>query len=436
MPFFNSHKLSSLVLSLLLLVLVLFTSCKNTPQVQPTPAIDPISTVGPRQPTKVVLLVTSTSVISTAEALPGSSTPIPTKTPSTELQYQYTNRQLQPGDLLIASIDIANKASSVYAASPDNGFTPELVLTLPGMVYQFYVHPDLKGLDFAVSDMVVEEFDVPVFQQLFTLRFDQPDARLIKTFDLEVVRMVWSPDGKYLAFLETKDRNNSGASGGRMISIIDLSCRDTGDCPSTSPQLPAKADPYDLIWSPKDYRLAFTGDSGFGSRDVFAMQVNSDGSISAPVNLSNSPGTEDFFPQWKLDGSGLMFPCSNQNSPNDYSLCETSLEPGEAKEVRRLPENMSNITASPDGSLLFDYYYLKSNQANALRAFNLTTGGVSYVIPKVEVASSPFVSWDNQFVGFIQYDRHAFIVEELAKQQITQISTRENELIYSVQWIK
>jgi hypothetical protein len=291
--------------------------------------------------------------------------------------FWYSGRTLKPGDLL--TIALGDSQSTLYAASPEAGFTPEQVVVLPGQVLAMYPHSDRQGIDYITGEYDNESVNT-IYRQLYTLRFgDQTPRLLIGQFERSAFFFTWSFDGRFLAYQATADR--PGQSYQRYIRLIDLNCRDTGECqPFTAST--GSQDLYFTTWSPVDYRLALGGapvDQEFGASDIFLLTLNPDPDThqTTLANLTQSPAIDDWAPaRWTPQGDALLFPChtGQEASMNDYSLCRSGLSAGvDAVVIGQLPWNMHAIYLAA-GRWVVDSTAVMNNGIYRLRSNDLQTG--------------------------------------------------------------
>jgi TolB protein len=111
----------------------------------------------------------------------------------------------------------------------------------------------------------------------------------------------WSPDGTQIAFVMS-----AGDGLGLQIFRIPATCDET-DCPVTQvTNTPGQS--YDPVWTPNGEGMAFTsyrpGQNRWdGTWSIYT--VNADGSDM--VQVTNTPGANDFNPTYSPDGNYLAF---------------------------------------------------------------------------------------------------------------------------------
>ncbi len=307
--------------------------------------------------------------------------PLPIGEPLPMDAYRYTGRALQSGDLLSVAFDGEN--STVYAASRDANFAPEEVAVLPGEVLAIYARPDRLGIDYITGSYDVDSSNT-VYRQLYTLKFGDPVPHLlVGQFEPSAYIFTWSFDGRFLAYQVTDD--SPGHSYQRYVRIIDLNCRDSGDCQPFTLDTGSQ-DLYFMTWSPVDYRIAVGGtsdDQEFGASDIFLLTLDPDTRQATLANLTQSPAIDDWAPaQWTPQGDALLFRCwtGQEASLNDYSLCRSDLSAGVDEVVTgQLPWNMHAIYLAA-GQWVVDSTVVMNNGVYSLRSYDLQTGQASAIL--------------------------------------------------------
>ncbi len=365
--------------------------------------------------------------------------PLPVDEPLPMDAYRYTSRALLPGDLLSIIFDGEN--STVYAASPAANFVPEEVAILPGEVLAVYTHPDRQGIDYLTGDHNTQSADV-TYRQLYSLRFGDPTPHLmVGQFEPSSYFFTWSFDGRFLAYKAMDDRPSQSYQG--YIRIIDLDCRDTGDCQPFSLNTPNQ-DLYHMTWSPVDYNLALGGaplDQEYGAADIFLLTLNPDTRQTTLVNLTQSPMINDWAPaRWTPQGDALFFPChtGQEASVNEYSLCRSNLTAGTDEVVTdQLPWNMHSIYLAA-GRWVVDSTMVMNNGDYSLRSFDLQTGQASTILKWPVFEKHPaelVISPDGQWLAvYIPEQGGLLALNVLNHNIITIMSTDADQSFYT--WVK
>jgi hypothetical protein len=351
----------------------------------------------------------------------GAFVPLPVGEPLTMDAFAYTGRVLQPGDLLVITAEGAQ--STLYAASPASGFSPEEVAVLPGDVLAVYPYPDRQGIDYITGEFNENE---TVYRQLYTLRFGDPAPRLlIGQFERSAFNFSWSYDGRFLAYTVMDEQ--PGQSYQRFVRIIDLSCRESGDCSVFTADTGGQ-DLYQIEWSPVDYRMALGGqpkDQPTGASDIFILQLDAESKTTTLANLTQSPGVDDWAPaRWTPDGDALLYPCwTGQTGTNEYSLCRNGIQQGiDQVLIPLLPWNMHSVQLAA-GRWVLDSKPVLQNGVFSLRAFDLQTRQASTILEWQGNKSwmETFVSPDGTWA--------AVTIEDLGGLMVVNIENKESQLV-------
>ncbi len=306
-----------------------------------------------------------------------------TPTPLALNSYHYDGKAIQPGDLLYTVV--GDTTTELYAANPQQNFTPERIAILPGQVYQVCVHPDRQGIDYLAGTREVGIDSVSFYRgaQVYTLRFADASPRLLATFPRGPETFVgteliasWSYDGRYMVFARPIFYPKQSGPYDQ-IGWIDLTCRDSGNC---QPQYLVAPEGVQLrlpLFSPNSYQILLSGnDETHGSHegDVYLIELGSHGQPGPLINLTHSDQIDEWPPHWLPDGSGFLTACSGSAPPvGSYDLCRYGTTPSLATNVLRLPANMNAIDLSPDGKNVVDQRSTLNDQQETLRLFNLVT---------------------------------------------------------------
>lgn len=312
-----------------------------------------------------------------------SFSPLPTPTPLSLDSYEYTGRAIQPGELLFTVM--GETTTELYAFDSQSSAAPERVASLPGQVYQVFLHTDRKGIDYLagtrVSDPPPSRLTFYRSAHVYTLRFTDPQPRLLVAFprgpeNVQGTELTanWSYDGRLMVF---ELHNNYPKPGEPWASIgwIDLACRQTGNCQPQYLEIPPGMELNRPKFSPKTYQVLISGADqihGGHNPDVYQFEFGADGQLGALSNLTNSDQIFELSPNWLPDGSGFFTACWDSSIPiNAYDLCQHGTTPGQGQHLLRLPGNMQDITLSPDGKRLADYSYIENKEQ--IRVYELET---------------------------------------------------------------
>ena len=135
---------------------------------------------------------------------------------------------------------------------------------------------------------------------IFVANADGTGRRAVTSGPADDVQPTWSPDGTMIAFWSLNPGETFAS-----LSVIDAD--------GTHPRAVATKDlrvdvsgtrtldPYDIVWSPDDRSLAFTGGTSYHEQVVVASV---DGTGSAAVG---DPGFDSQTPTWSPDGTKIAF---------------------------------------------------------------------------------------------------------------------------------
>lgn len=415
MQLFQYSKQFLVIWVTLLLVLIPLVSCLNTP---PQPSLQPPTATLSIVRSRVITLATSTplpitpttSFVPTSQTTDQAVVSVPSPVP-----FEYSGVKIQPGDLVFLVTNEQNQDSSLYRAAASSKFAPELVIKIQGLAYHSYLLPDREGLDLVLGEKGENGL---IFRTFVTLRFSDTQAKKILTFDKKTFTLAWSYDGRYLAAIQGVIGANQNFL--RTIAFVDLNCRTNGSCVTETAETTGKLHPYDIRWSPKEYKVLFAGDPSnqYGTRDIYELGVGEDGKPLQPVNFTTSDEAEDMNPVWLPDGKGFLFACQTDNPPNEYNLCKNDLLQGQETNLLKLPYNMKNFSISLDGNMLFDFYF--GDQAPAVRSFDLNQNKTSILIeniiePKTFLNILP--SPNGKVIGFIEEGGAQIVLYDLGTNQ-------------------
>jgi Tol biopolymer transport system component len=145
--------------------------------------------------------------------------------------------------------------------------------------------------------------------------------------------LVWSPDGKQLAYSAARDGNIE-------IYIMDVEKTLQGNV--TSQQLTDSPSPVrNLVtsWSTEGSRIAFSSDRD-GNMEIYIMYPD-DGDL---VRLTNNPAS-DAEPDWSPDGKQIVFSSNRDGNIDIYVVkVEEALQGGGDASVRRLTDHPDDDT--------------------------------------------------------------------------------------------
>ena len=354
----------------------------------------------------------------------GTFEPSKNSEPLPMYDYQYTGVGLTSGDLL--SMVYEDGITVLSKASPNLDFSPQKLAVLPGQVIEIFPHPDKQGIDYITGE-INEATSAIVFRQLYTLRFDDRAPHLLLgKFESNGSNFEWSFDGRFLAYLSTSDQ--PGQKYHQVLHLVDLSCRQTGNCRSTTIDA-GNQELYQINWSPNDYRIAtggLAGETDFGMSDIFLLTLKKDGTTDSLQNLTQSPTIADWLPaHWTSSGDGLRYICATgETALNEYSLCGSDLSDGEDKViVPLLPWNMNAIHLSNDNQLI-DRMPVWINGIYSLRIYDLATSKTNILLEWTDRDKywvETFVSPNGRWL--------ATVIDKLGGLLVLDIETHKTKLV-------
>jgi len=386
---------------------------------------------------------TETPIVVSGQSFSPQATPTPLSLDS----YRYDQRMIQPGDLIFTVVGDAS--TDLYAASPTSQFKPERIATLPGQVYQVYVHPDRLGIDYLAGTKVTEDgFTFYRGAQLYTLRFGDAHPRLLAAFPRGPENMKgteltagWSYDGRLIVFQLFNFEPKPGEATFK-IGWFDLSCRDTGSCQPQYLQTPAGFYFFQPQFSPKNYQILLSGsdqDHGSHMNDVYMFEIDANGQAGAFTNLTSTDETDEWPAQWLPDGSGFLTACSDSSLPiNEYNLCRYGITPGPKDILVHLPFNMHQFILSPDGKRLVDLTSVPAAQQEAYRLFDLGTRQTSILKQNENLGwDTQSFSADSSYLGFLwEAGQRAGGIQLATKKEFSILDTGQPGSISWLGWAR
>ncbi len=211
-------------------------------------------------------------------------------------------------------------------------------LSRKGTLYSLVHHSNFTAV--VRSDIQVAAFDFAKGQFLST------PVLAVQTFVGANNFPAWSPDGKYVAFLSRR---------GREDTVIVILSHATGQLRELQPQLKIYMGGAVLRWSPDGLSLAIEATDPKGRQGIFRIDtVTGD---ATPITLSSRGpvGERESFtgPMWAPDGKRIYY--SRINRPSDFTvIVERDLSSGNEKEVirRSRGNHWMFVDLSPDGRYL------------------------------------------------------------------------------------
>jgi hypothetical protein len=271
---------------------------------------------------------------------PDTFSPAPTQTPLALDTYQFTGVLPKTGDLLFTIVE--GETTGLYTFNPNNPSQPEKIATLPGQVYQVYLHLDRLGIDYLAGEQKIDN-DRSYYRgaQLFTLRFANPAPRLLFTFLTGGGSVVgteyvanWSFDGKIMAYQYYNSQQKPGEPFWK-LGWMNMACRESGNCQGQEIQFPQGLDLYNPQFSPQGYSLMLDGSnstSGSGASDIFLINFNQKGIPGDVINLSNTDQIDERAPHWSPKTGQVVALCPADPSEAKKAICLYDPISGEQQE--------------------------------------------------------------------------------------------------------
>jgi len=139
----------------------------------------------------------------------------------------------------------------------------------------------------------------------------------------------WSPDGSRIAF------DAADPFEDLQVYVMD---RDGLASPTALTSGAPNGDP---VWSPDGSQIAFTSLRD-GDREIYVMAADGSGQI----NLTNSPGSDDYMAAWSPDGSKIAFLSERDGNPEIYVMAADGSDP---VRLTHSPADDIDPSWSPDG---------------------------------------------------------------------------------------
>jgi signal peptidase I len=241
--------------------------------------------------------------------------------------YKYNDIPINTGDIVYCLIQGDN--TELFHANKESQFVPELVAVLPGHVYQIFVHPDHKGIDYLTGIKKLDG-DTVYFQsgQLFRLFFSDPAPYLLVSFPEEKTQWVgnnpigkWSSDGRIFSFEHTDVTLNDNTMN-RKIGWVDLNCQENTNCEVNYISNPEEIELHNLQISPTGDFLVMEGvnhNTGSGQSDIYYVNL-SDRNFGDLLNLSNTDWANESMVVWYPNSSKIAYKSPVDSTQTEYNL--------------------------------------------------------------------------------------------------------------------
>ena len=156
----------------------------------------------------------------------------------------------------------------------------------------------------------------------------------------------WSPDGTKLAY--EKQALVSGSWVGE-IYVMDVTA---GTAPVNISESPA-SDDADPEWSPDGSQVVFASNRFNGSYQVFQVALNDLGFMRRITPATSmAADTESYAPTWSPDGSHIAFAYRNAGAANPAQIFRLNLSSKELRPITSVTGDHDDPEYSPDGSLI------------------------------------------------------------------------------------
>jgi hypothetical protein len=375
---------------------------------------------------------------------PDTFSPAPTSTPLALDTYRFTGILPKTGDLLFTVIN--GETTSLYFSNPSNPSEIKQIATLPGQVYQVYLHPDGLGIDYLAGEQKIDN-DTSYYRgaQLFTLQFADPAPRLLFTFPTGGDSVIgteyvanWSFDGKLMAYQYYNSQQKPGEPFWK-LGWMNMACRESGNCQGQEIQFPHGLDLYDPQFSPQGYSLMLEGSnsaSGSGADDIFLINFNQDGIPGNVVNLSNTDQINERVPHW------------NPKTGQVVALCPA--DPSEAKKEICFYDPISG--EQQDGAIINlynpqDYQVFPQGDQGIVMNINPNAGGkgtLELLLLNFDGTVGPVLAGSRWFDGFnLSMDGNFLAYSEEGGKQLTLITLQTGasttvyqcEVVGTISWM-
>lgn len=283
-----------------------------------------------------------------------------------------------------------------------------LGLTSKGTLYTLIHHSNFTGV--IRSDIHVAPFDFAKGQFLST------PVLAVQTFVGANNFPAWSPDGKYLAFLSQRGRENPA---------IGILSHNTEQFRELRPGLKIYVGQAPLRWSPDGLSLAIPGTDSKGRQGIFRIDVATGEATPIALSSRGPVGEGESFndPMWAPDGKRIYY--RRASSAGGLSvIVERDLSSGNEKEIFRRSLGASwnpswmFVDLSPDGK------YLATVDNDAWPGHNTGKWNV-FLIPVSGDGPKELMRGQSQGAGVLMWapDSRSFFV-----YSIKDASTRDREV--------
>ncbi|MBN1427163.1 MAG: serine/threonine-protein kinase [Anaerolineae bacterium] len=348
--------------------------------------------------THVTLALTYTQDLTSAASLVTPASVTPSLSPTYTLLPTTLLSSVTPS--LMPTVTLTNTLTS--SAEPTAfSSTPSPAPTLvPGVL-----PPPASGDRLAFASNRYGDSDI------FLIDSDRTNLRQITTDSAADYSPAWSPDGRQLALVSSRD-------GDAEIWVADVGCVVLpGGCNDNLTQLTFNtATDIDPAWSPNGQQIAYASNKN-GRFDIYVM--NADGSNARPLTTGSS---DDFSPAWSPDGSQIVYHSQAGNSSHLYSI---SVAGGAPQQLT----TTSTLNMWPDWSPIggkIAYTSTIATGARGLFVLELSTGQPTRLLDGNDHDEAPAWSPNGQYLAFAsdrgeggRFDLYILDLNSSTVQQIT-----------------
>ena len=342
-----------------------------------------------------------------------SFTPQPSPTSLSLETYHYNGKAIQSDDLVFTVVGEAT--TDLFTFNPQSSTAPERIVTLPGQVYQVFVHPDRQGIDYLVGTRVTEDsFTFYRSIQIYSLRFQDLRPHLLASFprgpeNVKGSEMTanWSYDGRFVIFQFYNFYPKKGEATSR-LGWIDLKCRETGNCQVQLLKFPDGIDAGQPQFSASDYRVLMTGgyydERSIYGNELFVLEFYGEGRTGEITNLSNTQQIFELAPHWDPKTGRIVALCPMDPSEVHRQFCFYDSTTGRWTEGAEIDQHLIDYQIEPYGERILgidiNHQAADNNRLLEFRLFdwNGKSGPVLASVPAVNrFAESP----DSRYFAYI-----------------------------------
>lgn len=197
------------------------------------------------------------------------------------------------------------------------------------------------------TNVVVASVDLTTGKEL------APSAQPIQQFVGSNASPDWSPDGKQIAFIATREPRPRNRA-----QVVGIWSRETGTVRENA-RLPYVNS---VKWNPDGRSLLLGGKDSKGRSGIFLADAQS-GAVT-PVALTSLENFVGHFPQWSPDGKKIFYRMPSMDGSGGSTFIERDVATGREREVSR--GALGRISVSPDGEWIATVTVDSSTKASSL----------------------------------------------------------------------